>query len=276
MLFPFLWLWILVSKTIGRIIRPDRIQEMFQRRLPPELIQRHELDVFKTDSFDGALFMSHLNHLAPLLGPEAMLDDWGFALIAPHNRVIWEHDFVELMDGIGRRTLAFAGPDPRGEPRRFFVKGHFLCAGPALERRFPDARFLTMIRDPARRLQSAVNFLRTNPFDNALGPSPWSWLAETLVQTERDYCQVEQRWFSQEGTARRCVIRFSEYVRDLGEAMRKVYRQCLDVEELPPHVPHLHTPRERKNYMIDRSLAEMGIDEAALREHLTEYIEWCR
>lgn len=274
-LFPYVWLWVLVSKTVGRIVPPGRVQQLIRSRLPPELLERHELDVFRTDTFEGALYISHLNHIAPLLGPEAMVDDVGFAHIAPHNRVIWEQDFVELVDGIGRKTLAFAGPAPDGNPRRFFLKGHFLCVCRLLDQRYPDARFLTMIREPTRRLQSAVNHIRTNPLDSVLGPTPWAWLAETLAKTESDYCIVEQKWFTEQGSARRCVLRFSDYVQDLEGTMRKVYRECLGIDQLPPHVPREHSRRVRHDYMIDRSLAQMGINEAALREHLAAYIEWC-
>jgi hypothetical protein len=274
-LYPYVWLWVLASRTIGRIVSPDRVQQLIRRRMPPELLERHELDVFRTDTFEGGLYLSHLNHLAPLLGPEAMVDDVGFAHIAPHNRVIWEQDFMELVDSIGRKTLAFAGPAPNGNPRRFFFKGHFLCVGHLLDQRYADARFLAMIREPTRRLQSAVNHVRTNPLDRVLGPSPWAWLAETFAKTESDYCILEQQWFTEQGTDRRCVLRFSDYVRDLEGTMLKVYRECLDEDELPPHVPREHTPRVRHDYMIDRSLAQMGIDEAALREYLADYIAWC-
>ena len=56
--------------------------------------------------------------------------------------------------------------------------------------------------------------------------------------------------------------------------MRQVYRCCLGVADLPPHVPRNHAPRERKRYSVDRSLAELGVDEAALRSQLADYIAW--
>ena len=58
--------------------------------------------------------------------------------------------------------------------------------------------------------------------------------------------------------------------------MGKVYRECLDTPELPAHVPRQHPPRERTNYLLNRSLASVGVDEAALNATLADYIRWCR
>ena len=274
-LFPYLWLWRLAPRTLGKIISRDRVRSILESMMSPEFLQRHEADPFRTDTFDGALYISHLNHLAMSLGPDVGVDDFGFASTAPHNRRLWDEDFVALLDGVARRTLVHAGPGPSGA-RRFFVKGHFLAAASALEARYPDARFLTMLREPAPRLRSAVNYIRVNPTDPALGPPPWAWLSEAIVRTEVDYCEMEKAWFSREGGARRCVLRFSAYKRDLEGTMAKVYRECLDTPTLPPHVPREHAPRKRTDYLIDRSLEDLRIDEEALNARLAGYIAWCR
>jgi len=70
------------------------------------------------------------------------------------------------------------------------VKGHFLCAADALERHYPDARFLTMIREPAPRLQSGINYLRVNPTD-ALGPVPWVWLMPQVLMEMMRHENIE-------------------------------------------------------------------------------------
>ncbi len=57
--------------------------------------------------------------------------------------------------------------------------------------------------------------------------------------------------------------------------MRKVYRECLDTDTLPDHVPRVHTPRDRTRYLIDRSLEQLQIDEVALNARLARYIVWC-
>jgi hypothetical protein len=275
-LFPYLWLWRLVPHTLGRFVTKESVQRKIESILPPELLERHESDVFKSDTFDSALYTAHLNHLSLALGPEVAVDDFGFASIATHNRRLWEEVFPALFDRIARKTLlsAAAGAECPGG-RRYFVKGHFLCAAPVLARRYPDASFLTVIRDPASRLQSAINYLRVNPSDPVLGPVPWAWLGETLLRTEVEYNEVEQDWFTRADGPRRCVIRFSDFVRDLEGTMRQVHRDCLDSDAVPDHVPKNHPPRERRHYTVNRSLAEIGIDEAELNSRLSRFLEWC-
>jgi hypothetical protein len=275
-MFPYLWMWRLAPRTIGRLITADQVRAKLLSMMPPELLERHEGDPFKIDTFDGAFYGFHLNGLSFHLGPDAVVDEFNFGRYAPHNRRLWEEDFVALVDRIARKTLLHAGPGTDESSRRFLLKGHFLCGADALERTYPDARFLTVIRDPATRLRSAINYMRVNPSGPALGPVPWEWLASALERTEDDYCQAEQAWFTRADGARRCVIRFYEFVQDLGTAMMRVYRSCCDVDELPPHVPKEHAPRERKRYTVNRSLVELGIDETALRARLASYVEWCQ
>lgn len=275
-MFPFLWLWRLAPVTLGRVLTPDRVRAKLEEAMPPAFVQRHEGDPFRTDTFDALFFLHHLLYLAPFYGPEVMAEDFSMGVSAPHNQRLWRETFVALVDGIGRKTLVHAGAGPDGQPRRFFLKGHFLAGADGLERRYPDARFLTVIRAPAPRLQSGVNFLGAGPAEALLGAPPWAWLGAALAQTESLYCEAEQAWFTRTGGARRTVIRFSDYVRDLESAMRAVYRECLDSPDLPDFVPRVHPPRDRANYLLNRSLAEVGVDEAALNARLAGYIAWCR
>lgn len=272
MVFPYLWLWRLAASTIGRVISPEAVNRKFIASLPPEFIERHEGDLFHTDTFEVSLYSCHLNGLSMHLGPEVLRDEFAMGEAAPWNRRQWEHDFVELFDRIARKTLVWNGAADGS--RRVFIKGHFLAAADALERRFPDARFLTMVRHPSKRLRSAINYLRANPVAPALGPAPWSTVGPAIAQTEARYCEVEQAWFCRENGARRCVVRFTDFVEDLEGTMRKVYRECLDLDELPPHVPREHTPRRRTSYLLDRSLDRVGVDRTAFEARLAGYIEW--
>lgn len=274
-MFPYLWLWRLAPRTAGRLITKDQVRARIKAMMPPELLERHEGDPFKMDTFDGSFYSFHLNYLAPQLGPEVSAEELNFARFAGHNRRLLEEDVVALLDRVGRKTLLHTGPGPDGAPRRFFIKGHFLYAADALARRYPDARFLTVIREPASRLRSAINYLRVNPADPVLGPIPWAWLSASLARTEVEYCELEQVWFTRDSGARRCVVRFSAFVGDLQTAMRHVYRTCLDEDDLPPHIPANHPPRERTHYTVNRTLTELGIDAAALRERLASYVAWC-
>lgn len=276
-MFPFLWAWRLVPRTVGLFVTKERVAERALAALPGPMRERHEGDPFRTDTFELALLGRHLNHLSLRLGPDVMAEDFAFGPLAPHNRALWEEDFVRLFDGVARKVLLDAEPGPDGAPRRLFVKGHFLCAADFLARRYPDATFLTMIREPGPRLQSAINFLRTTPFDQRMGgPAAWAWLGAGIGRSEAAYCELERDWFTREAGPQRCVVRFGDYVRDLEGTLARVYRECLGIPTLPPWVPRTHTPRRRHGYTYDRPLSAVGIDEAALDERLASYIDWCR
>ena len=275
-MFPYLWLWKLAPATIGKAITKEQVKEKLIGMMPAELIERHESDPFKADTFDGSFLSFHLNHMALNLGPQTAFQEFSFAEFASHNQRMIEKDFITLVERIGRKTLLFHGSRMDGSYPRFLLKGHFLLAAPALARHFPDANFLTVVREPLSRLQSGINYLRVNPSDPVIGPVPWSWLTETLTETESRYCEVEKEWFSEAGSPNRCVIRFTEFVYDLSGAMTKVYAQCCRQETLPPHIPDDHPPRERKNYTVNRSLDELGVDQEAIKNRLAEYIEWVK
>ena len=275
-MFPYLWLWRLLPPTLGRVMKPDSVREKIQAMMPPELLERHEMDPFRADTFDGSFFSFHLHRFALTLGPEVAATDFHFARIAPHDRGLKDDLFVALVDRLGRKTLLHTGSVPGSPQRRFFIKGHFLYAAEALSRHFPEATFITVLREPVSRLQSGINYLRVNPADPALGPVPWAWLSATLARTESEYCHIEQAWFTQADGTRRCVVRFREFVDDLPAAMQRVYKTCFDEDALPAHIPEDHQPRERRNYTVNRSLSELGIDEAELREKLADFISWCQ
>lgn len=275
-MIPYLWVWSLARRFLDRDSVREKARSKITALMPPEAVERHELDPFRTDTFDGALFSFHLNHLAPSLGPKTMIEDFNFAKSAPHNQKLWEETFVALTDRIARKTLLFAKANRDVDPPRFFMKGHFLCGAEALDRKYPDATFLTVIREPAPRFKSAINYLRVNPSDPMIGPVPWTWLSEAILQSETDYCEVEQEWFSKTDGANRCVIRFSSFVEDLEGTMETVFCECLGRDSVPDHVPKEHPPRERQHYSVNRSLVELGIDEAELNSRLAVYREWCQ
>ena len=197
--------------------------------------------------------------------------DFNMADIPPYDQQIKGKDFVQLVDRLARKSLLFSG----GSARRFYLKGHFLFGAQGLWEKYPDACFVTVTREPLSRLRSGINYMRVNPPDPVLGPVPWSWLTDTLTYTETFYSKVEQERFTREADCRRSVIRFSDFVNDLESSMKQVYLDCFGSDELPAHVPRTHPPRERKHYSVNRTLAELGIDENEIRSNMKEYIDWC-
>lgn len=272
-MFPYLWLWRIVVPVARRFFDVDRIQKRAAARLPPEFRERHEGDFYRTDTFEMAFCAAHLNRLARYLGPDAIVEEFSMAQTSPGTARLWTETFVDYLDGVARKTLLFAGPASTG--RRIFVKGHFLAAADALAARYPDARFLTIVRAPSRRLQSMINFLWTSPNEMRLASPPWRWIADGLARSELLYNRNEQAWFTRAEGPRRCVLRFDDFVRDLRGALGAVYRVCLDRPTLPPWAPRAHAPRRRKDYTVDRSLQSLGIDPDAYAAAQADYVAWC-
>lgn len=265
MIFPYRWLWKLVGATLGRVISPDRVRAAMRKRLGEPFLQRHELDPFRTDTFEAVFGMGHMALLYLRLGPRTLAGALGALLSGTARQSEQSDDFLRFLDAIARKTLL----DHPG--RRLMIKGHFLAQADALEARYPDARFLTVLRVPEKRIQSAINYARVQPSMPLCGPAPWAWLVEALIEVETAYGDLEQIWFGRPG--RRCVVRFEDYVRDLEGVMTRIYRECLDTD-LPPHVPRTHAERTRTGYTVDRSLAQLGIDRDALNTRCAAWLAW--
>lgn len=275
-LFPYLWLWRLVPHAPAWLMTREKLGQKLLDLMPKEYLERHEMDAWRTDTFE-MLYLNHKQYGDVLfcLGPDLLIRELSPAVVRPGTEEVWA-DFLRFIDAIGRKTLLYRGPQPDGRPRRLMIKGHFLNVASELERRYPDARFLTVIRTPEKRMQSVINFHHVQPTDPVCGFLPFPWVTALALASEPLYCEREMAWFQQTGGAHRTVVRFDDYVRDLEGTMRLVYRSCLDLDALSPHVPTVHAARVRSNYTHDRSLEELGIDVAALRARLAPYIAWCK
>ncbi len=273
--FPFYWLW-RIGPSLEFLLPKDWRERFANAVLWPEHHERHEVDPLRTDTFEILFLMPfQLGDIFMALGPRVIADYFCFSRVKEASREMWDDDFLRFIDRLGRKTLMYAERSPEDTKRRYFIKGHFLNVVEGLAQKYPDARFLTMLRVPEKRFQSLINFLRCQGSIAPNPPAHWGWLVEHACTSEVDYCEREMEWFGSANGPRRCVVRFDDYVRDLEGTMRKVYRDCLD-RELSPHVPKTHAARDRSNYSIDRSLAELGIDENALKQRLEAYRKWCK
>lgn len=265
---PYLWLWRISERSLGRWLAREAVQAMVKAPMSQSHLERHEVDAFRTDSIDPLFYAFHLGDLLNTLGPDAMEGLDPSALTAA-NRTFWEHDFLRYLDGLMRKVLLAYGEGGR----RAFVKGHNLAAADAMAARWPDAVFLTVVRDPVKRIQSVVNFHREQPGE-VVAALPWAWLVARDVSLELRYNDEELVWYTRPDGPRRVVVRFDDYVHDLPGVLTRVYRECLG-REVPPTLPTTHTKRKR-SYTTDRSLEELGVDVAALRERSTAFAGWCK
>lgn len=274
MLVPYRWAWRIARRPlVARHLLP-RAEAAFLGLLPAEYIARHELDLRHTDTFEVWFYGQRGGGLVPYLGEQTMTEEFGAHASTPASAPLWEEDLVNYLQRLGQKLLLDLGP--AAGPRHLMVKGHFLASAPALAARFPDARFVTVLRAPLPRLQSCLNFMRLQPGDPALPPRPWAWVRHFGLGAQVPYNELERRWFTAAGGPVRVALPFRRFVDDLPGALLLVFGAIFGDKELAPHLPREHAPRERERYAINHSLEELGVDAAAVEAASADFTRWMR
>ncbi|KAL9180633.1 hypothetical protein ACHAXT_011086 [Thalassiosira profunda] len=272
--FPYLWLWRLVMRIVGDDsgISTEEANGYLNKKFTKESLERHDNDHFGVDTYDGYFLSSHLNGLAFQLGPDVIAREFNCAKFEEHNRHLFEECFVAQVDRLARKTLLF-NDAAAADPKTFLLKGHFLQSAPALRRKYPDARFLAVLRDPLDRLRSGINHTACNPTLWQGRPPRWEWLATAFPQIEAEYCAREMEWYGDGADERRLAVKFDAFVKDRERTMRRVYGDLLKEDDPPDFAhPKKGTP---KRYTVDRTLVELGVDEKDLKR-FAGYQKWMK
>jgi len=271
--FPYIWLWKLVPRLLGRWFPAEKVLALLSDATRPEFLERKELHPFKPETYEVIFSGSQLVNHCIAMGPDMFAEGYGWGRPTPDNIHVWQEDLVDNIDAVGRKLLYFAGPNHDGSPRTLFIKGHFLGSASVLEQRYPDAHFLTVLRHPSARIRSIVNFFRVAPEVCRNGAIPWPWLVHYGQTVEVDYCLYEKEWYEARPD-KVTVIRFRDYVADLEQTLTTIYGRCLPHVDPAGFIHRTHVARKRTGYSVDRSYAQLQMDEAALLEPLQEYIAW--
>lgn len=275
--FPYLWLWNLITWIVGDDsgISTDEANGYLNKNFSKESLERHDNNHFAIDTFDGYFLSSHLNGLAFRLGPDVIVKELNCAKFDDCNRYLFEHCFVEHVDRIAKKTLLYKGVDL---DHTFMLKGHFLQSADALQRKYPDARFLSVLRDPLDRLKSGINHMAVNA-TLWQGRSPnWESLTEAFQRIEVQYCRLEMNWYGKPdniGNTRRLAVQFDDFVRNSQKTIKRIYEDLLNSDQ--NETPHFDIPsKAATKYTVDRSLCELGVNEAELSRHFAEYKTWMK
>lgn len=271
--FPYIWLWTLVPKLVGRWFSEEKVYKMLTDVMRPEYLERKEMHPFRPETYEVIFSTSQLVNHSMAMGPEMFAEGYGWGRPKPENIHFWQEDLVDNIDAVGKKLLYFAGPNPDGTPKTLLIKGHFLGSASILEEKYPDAHFLTILRHPSQRIRSIINFLRVAPEVCGNGAIPWDWLVYHGQTVEVDYCLYEKEWY-QARPDKTTVIRFRDYASDIENTMKTIYKRCLPHVDPDGFVHQTHVKRKRTGYSIDRSYAQLSIDEEVLLEPLQDYIAW--
>ena len=277
-IFPFLWAWKAarcLSKwgLLPTASHASRKLRELARWHAPEFVSRHELDPFKPDTFEVPFLLNRgFFATAYDLGPEQMLannpvSDRG------SDPLLWA-DFDRYIEVVMKKTLCFHG----SSSARVMIKGHFLAAAEGLESRHSDVAFLTVTREPEKRLASMMNFVFASRLvtgtDTAVAPDKKSVLVvgEAVTRLEVDYIERERRFFAKNKGGRKVVIEFGEYVKNPSKAIDDVYKIANEgsvpegVRDALARGKDGHELRSKMKYTINMSLAEFGVDIGKIKE----------
>ena len=313
--YPYLWLWKIAYAIVGEIpetpadapeeggITKDDVRTRFNAGFTPESMARHANDPFQTDTFDGTFLTCHLNgfvwQLCRGLPSSAVEQEFNYACQKEEdtlNRRIWQRDMVRHIDGLARKTMLFHNQESdhsSAHPQRFLLKGHFLSICPQLKEAYGGkAKFVTVLRDPCARLRSGINYMAVNPTLYASDPTqqvPWAAFAKALQETEAQYCEHELEWFGAENQQDRLAVAFDSFVANREKTMGGIVNWLELLPESDPGAVTIvsaaksnkpsrkkKTTSSKKAYRIDRSLAELGVDEKAYKERLSDYLAWMK
>lgn len=279
-MFPFLWLWWLVRKLSNYHILPSQ-KNVTSKVLQlasvhaPEFIARHEFDPFRPDTFEVPWLVNrHFYSLAYELGADSMLYNGPISDRKEYGG-LWD-DFDRYIHDIMLKTIYFNGSSSR---HRVMIKGHFLAAASTLEVRYSDATFVTVVREPSKRLVSLMNFVLAAKLamgTDVMGvPTKLNLLdvGEAITRLEVDY-GVKERDFFVVNRDRKVVVKFEEYVENPVKAMEGVYGVVgkgrgggvpEEVLEALVKGREGHKGRSKVEYNIKLEAGEFGVDEKALK-----------
>ena len=197
-LFPFIWIWKFIVPILKRFAK-NKQHVATNQLFGSEARKRHNFSLDRTESMEITAGAWHFTYVTWNMGIDFM--KWGFPF-APLTEPTNDHylnSFNQYTDSIMKKVMYH-----RGKPsQRMLVKGHFLIATNALQKRYPDAKFFTVVRDPLERFQSFINFIMIISADGPpcnellLPPISWKQVCEFVINTQIPFCEQEMLFYNQ-------------------------------------------------------------------------------
>lgn len=269
-IFPFrsLLLWEMVfpalsARALLRPFLPILRKVSFDRVYDPNI---HETGFFEPETDDIALSMRYFDGLLSWIYFHAWReypDDQAFesALLATVRRP----RFVEYLHGVYRRAV-------RGSGLRMFSKSFCLLFNmDQVRARFPDARFVLIIRDPVESVVSMCSLERgVQRRVNAIDQQPLA-LQRRYYDNLRRTSLLYYRRFCAEAATRRddtLILTYPMLFTDFAGTMQRV-AEFLGLEVSPELAARLREQAAKQGGHASQhryNAADFGLDEAALRD----------
>ena len=82
-------------------------------------------------------------------------------------------------------------------------------------------------------------------------------------------------WYSNHNDTKRLAIKFVDFIKDTQKTICRIYQDLL--ESSSNDIPNSSIPKKgQKLYTINRSLQELGIDEAQVKKELADFYVWMK
>jgi hypothetical protein len=88
MVLPYLWLWRLARLLLGRRVDREAITRRVRASVPPAFAERHEIDPWRTDTYDVLFYRHQLVPYALMLGPAAGAGEFSHRGVTPSTRAL--------------------------------------------------------------------------------------------------------------------------------------------------------------------------------------------
>jgi len=297
LMFPYMWVWrAFIFLGLHKILTKERVMTNLKKNINPEVLKRHNLDFFKTDTWEIIFLSSYclmqFNHNLDL---ETALDYHNHRTLTPLNYQLWM-DFVELNHLVLQKMIYLRGGDAKGRTDRQkripFVKGHFLNVGPELAKRYPKAKFMTSVRNPEDRFRSIANFLYCTTSalckmeQVSMSPHFVEQVAQYAFIGESEYNDIELEFFKHLGpNGNTLAFSFQKYKKDLVGTMEQVYKHCGFSNGIPEKARNnlnaalesTHTKKRQARQQsyaeeFNQTLAQMGLNKDKINERNSLYI----
>eukprot|EP00656_Telonema_subtile_P021447 TRINITY_DN2248_c0_g1_i5.p1 TRINITY_DN2248_c0_g1~~TRINITY_DN2248_c0_g1_i5.p1 ORF type:complete len:447 (+),score=119.24 TRINITY_DN2248_c0_g1_i5:230-1570(+) len=188
---PFLSVWMVLNSTLGRFISGERLNRFLKGLAPEEMKVRHEMNPMKPDTLDGTFafrqWWSDVYCSIMFTHPVNKDKDTGRVFY-------WQLDTNEqdraigLLDELAKKWLWWCDAD--ANQQHLLIKSHTVCMVPALQAKYPDAAFVTVLRDPIQMVSSIVPFAND---EERWGVSSvdWDWYNLSALKFYKQYCDQE-------------------------------------------------------------------------------------
>jgi hypothetical protein len=224
---PYLTFWMLIDNTIGKMKGQKEKDKFFKNipaGMPEELRVRHEFALQKPDTFDVPIGAAQYWGM-PMFGTNLVHPAFEQRMFVSDLPAEEQQRAIDFIEEVMQKWALWNGLEA---DQHLLLKSHLVSTIPLLKKRYPDAAFITVTREPKDMYTSLV------PFNTAVATKAGAcstvpdshpgvdcgYLCYTFAKYYQNYCEQEAR-FVNEGLV--TAVPFKVFIKDIPASMDTVY-----------------------------------------------------